>query len=281
MMKTKDKNNTADMSFLAHVGELRGHLVRSAIAILIAAILVAFFWRFLVDHVIMAPLKSDFATFKFFNFLGNLSGIGDLYTEEFDISKDLTNLDPSGQITSQIMAILVSGIIIAIPYIIYEIWKFVKPGLNENERKNASGTVLAITFFFLAGVLFSYYMLLPLSTQFLFTYDPFGVGNTWTLPKYINLFVQTLLSMGVIFLMPVFVYFFTSIGLLTPLFLRTYRKHAFVVILVAAAALTPNDILSMFVATIPLTLLYELSVIVSNRVYNRQLSAEEKGLTKK
>ena len=273
MHETK-QNNKTDMSFLAHMGELRGHLVRSSIAIILAAILVAFFWNFLVDEIIMAPLKSDFATFQFFNYLGNLSGIGDLYNEEFDISKDLTNLDPSGQITSQIMAIIVSGLIIAIPYIIYEIWKFVKPGLNENERKNATGTVLAITFFFLAGILFSYYMLLPLSTQFLFTYDPFGVGNTWTLPKYISLFVQTLLSMGVIFLMPVFVYFFTSIGLLTPEFLRTYRKHAFVVILVIAAALTPNDILSMIVATIPLSLLYELSVIVSNNVYNKQLNKE-------
>lgn len=280
MNETK-QNNKTDMSFLAHIGELRGHLVRSSIAIILAAILVAFFWNFLVDEIIMAPLKSDFATFQFFNYLGNLSGIGDLYNEEFDISKDLTNLDPSGQITSQIMAIIVSGLIIAIPYIIYEIWKFVKPGLNENERKNATGTVLAITFFFLAGILFSYYMLLPLSTQFLFTYDPFGVGNTWTLPKYISLFVQTLLSMGVIFLMPVFVYFFTSIGLLTPEFLRTYRKHAFVVILVIAAALTPNDILSMIVATIPLTLLYELSVIVSNNVYNKQLNKEERSLAKK
>lgn len=276
----KKQNRAADMSFLAHIGELRGNIVRSLIAIIIASIVVACFWDFIVDHIIMAPLKSDFATFKFFNFLGNLSGIGDLYTESFDISKDLTNLDPSGQISSQIMAILVCGLIVAIPYVIWEIWKFIKPGLNPAERKNATGTVLAITFFFLTGVLFSYYMLLPLSTQFLFTYDPFKVGNTWTLPKYIGLFVQTLLSMGIIFLLPVFVYFFTSIGLLTPMFLKTYRKHAFVVVLILAAALTPNDVLSMMVATIPLWSLYELSIVVSNNVYNKQLKKEERSLTK-
>lgn len=277
---TEKKQHTADMSFLAHVGELRGHLVRSCIALVLAAIFVAFFWDFIVNDIIMAPLKSNFATFRFFNFLGESSGIGKLYTTEFDISKDLTNLDPSGQITSQIMAILVCGLIVAIPYIIWEIWRFVKPGLNENERKNATSTVFAITLFFLTGILFSYYMLLPLSTQFLFSYDPFNVGNTWTLPKYISLFVQTLLSMGVIFLLPVFVYFFTSIGLLTPSFLKTYRKHAFVVVLVIAAAITPNDILSMIVAAIPLWFLYELSVVVANNVYSKQLKKQERSLTK-
>ncbi|ADX67353.1 MULTISPECIES: twin-arginine translocase subunit TatC [Weeksella] len=277
---TKKKQYTADMSFLAHVGELRGHLVRSCIALILASIFVAFFWDFIVNDIIMAPLKSNFATFRFFNYLGETSGIGKLYTSEFDISKDLTNLDPSGQITSQIMAILVCGLIVAIPYIIWEIWRFVKPGLNENERKSATSTVFAITLFFLSGILFSYYMLLPLSTQFLFSYDPFNVGNTWTLPKYISLFVQTLLSMGVIFLLPVFVYFFTSIGLLTPTFLKTYRKHAFVVVLVIAAAITPNDILSMIVASIPLWFLYELSVVVANNVYTKQLRKQEKSLTK-
>ncbi len=277
---TEKKQHTADMSFLAHVGELRGHLVRSCIALVLASIFVAFFWDFIVNDIIMAPLKSNFATFRFFNFLGESSGIGKLYTTEFDISKDLTNLDPSGQITSQIMAILVCGLIVAIPYIIWEIWRFVKPGLNENERKNATSTVFAITLFFLTGILFSYYMLLPLSTQFLFSYDPFNVGNTWTLPKYISLFVQTLLSMGVIFLLPVFVYFFTSIGLLTPSFLKTYRKHAFVVVLVIAAAITPNDILSMIVAAIPLWFLYELSVVVANNVYSKQLKKQERSLTK-
>ncbi|MGV0925526.1 twin-arginine translocase subunit TatC [Empedobacter tilapiae] len=274
------KSSTSNMSFLAHVGELRGHLVRSILVLIITSIAVAIYWDELVEYVIMAPLKSTFPTFDIFNQFGEFTGFGKIYTESFDISKDLTNLNPSGQITSQFFAVIVCGIILAIPYIIYELWRFVKPALKESERKYAAFTIFAVTFFFVLGVLFSYYMLLPLCTQFLFTYDPFGVGNTWTLPSYIDLFVQLLLSMGVMFLMPVFVYFLTSIGILTPKFLKEYRKHAFIVVLVIAAAITPNDVYSMVLVTIPLWLLYELSVLVSNSVYQKQLKSKSKDLVK-
>ena len=277
-MATKGK---ADMSFLAHIGELRGHLVRSVIAVVFTSILVALFWDELVEYVIMAPLKSTFRTFDWFNAFGELTGYGKIYTEAFDISKDLTNLNPSGQITSQFFAVMVCGVILAIPYIIYEIWKFVSPALKETERKYASATIFAVTMFFIAGVLFSYFLLLPLCTQFLFTYDPFGVGNTWTLPSYIDLFVQLLLSMGLMFLMPVFVYFLTSIGILTPIFLKTYRKHAFIVVLVIAAAITPNDVYSMVLVTIPLWILYEFSILVSSNVYSKQLKPQDSNLVKK
>jgi len=269
------------MSFLAHIGELRGHLVRSFIAVVITSIAVAIFWEELVEYVIMAPLKSTFPTFDWFNAFGRLTGFGNIYTESFDISKDLTNLNPSGQITSQFFAIIVCGIILGIPYIIYEIWNFVKPALKETEKKYAGATIMAVTFFFVLGVMFSYYLLLPLCTQFLFTYDPFGVGNTWTLPSYIDLFVQLLLSMGVMFLMPVFVYFLTSIGILTPSFLKTYRKHAFIVVLVIAAAITPNDVYSMILVTIPLWILYEFSILVSNRVFMNQLKNSPTSIVKK
>ncbi len=274
------KEVKTNMSFLAHIGELRGHLVRSILALIVTSIGVAIYWDELVEHVIMAPLKSNFPTFDIFNQFGELTGFGKIYTDSFDISKDLTNLNPSGQITSQFFAIIVCGVILAIPYIIYELWRFVKPALKETERKYAGFTIFAVTFFFVTGVMFSYYMLLPLCTQFLFTYDPFGVGNTWTLPSYIDLFVQLLLSMGVMFLMPVFVYFLTSVGILTPTFLKEYRKHAFIVVLVIAAAITPNDVYSMVLVTVPLWLLYELSVIVSNSVYKKQLKAKSQDLVK-
>ena len=274
------KEVKTNMSFLAHIGELRGHLVRSILALIVTSIGVAIYWDELVEHVIMAPLKSNFPTFDIFNQFGELTGFGKIYTDSFDISKDLTNLNPSGQITSQFFAIIVCGVILAIPYIIYELWRFVKPALKETERKYAGFTIFAVTFFFVTGVMFSYYMLLPLCTQFLFTYDPFGVGNSWTLPSYIDLFVQLLLSMGVMFLMPVFVYFLTSVGILTPTFLKEYRKHAFIVVLVIAAAITPNDVYSMVLVTVPLWLLYELSVIVSNSVYKKQLKAKSQDLVK-
>lgn len=261
----------SSMSFLSHVGELRGHLTRSILAIVVTSLIVTYFWDELVQDVIMAPLKSNFPTFNIFNQFGELTGFGKIYTESFDISKELTNLNPSGQITSQFFAIIICGIILAIPFIIYELWRFVQPALKDTERKYAGFTILSIIFFFITGVMFSYFMLLPLCTQFLFTYDPFGVGNTWTLPSYIDLFVQLLLSMGVMFLMPVFVYFLTVIGILTPKFLKEYRKHAFIVVLVIAAAITPNDVYSMILVTIPLWLLYELSLLISTSVYKKQL----------
>ena len=270
-----------DMPFLAHIGELRGHLVRAILAIVVASIAVACFWDELVKYVIMAPLKSTFPMFGWFNHFGQLTGYGDIYEGSFDISKELTNLNPSGQITSQFFAVIICGVILAIPYIIYELWKFISPALKESERKYAGATIFAVTGFFILGVLFSYFLLLPLCTQFLFTYDPFGVGNTWTLPSYIDLFVQLLLSMGVMFLMPIFAYFLTSIGILTPMFLKSYRKHAFIVVLVIAAAITPNDVYSMVLVTIPLWILYEFSILVSNRVFSSQLKSKSNQIEKK
>src|SRR5690606_1862073 len=264
------RNKEREMSFLGHIVELRGHLVRSVIAIVVGAAVVGIFWDFILEKIIMAPLKSDFYTFRLFNTLAERIGIGALYPDEFDLSKELINLDPSGQITSQISVVLVCGLIIAIPYVVWEIWRFIKPGLNVSEQRHANGTVLAITFFFLTGVIFSYYLLLPLSTQFLFSYNPFGVQNEWKLMRYIMLFVQTLLGMGIVFLLPVFAYFLAKVGILTPQFLKTYRKHAFVVILTIAAIITPNDFMSMIIAACPLWILYEFSILITQYGYKKE-----------
>lgn len=269
-----------EMSFLGHIVELRGHLIRSIIAIVVGAIIVGIFWDFLLQKIIMAPLKSEFPTFQIFNSVAEWIGMDKPYTEKFDMSKDLMNLDPSGQITSQIAVVLICGLILAIPYVVWEIWRFIKPGLSENEQKNANGTVLATTFFFLLGVTFSYYLLVPLSTQFLFTYNPFGVNNEWKLMSYISLFVQTLLGMGVVFLLPIFAYFLAKVGILTPKFLKTYRRHAFVVILTIAAIITPNDFLSMMIAAFPLWVLYEFSILVTIYVHKKQLKESQKDLIK-
>lgn len=269
-----------EMSFLGHIVELRGHLVRSVLAIVVGAIIVGIFWDFLLQKIIMAPLKSEFPTFKIFNSVAEWIGMDAPYKEKFDMSKDLMNLDPSGQITSQISVVLICGLIIAIPYVVWEIWKFIKPGLSANEQKNANGTVIATTFFFLLGITFSYYLLLPLSTQFLFTYNPFGVNNEWKLMSYISLFVQTLLGMGVVFLLPIFAYFLAKVGILTPKFLKTYRRHALVVILTIAAIITPNDFLSMMIAAFPLWILYEFSILVTAYVVKKQLKNSPKDLIK-
>lgn len=276
-----EEGKEKEMSFLGHIFELRGHMIRSVIAIFVGAILCGIFWETINNQFIMAPLNSDFFTYQMLNSLAESIGIDPIYSKSFDYSKELKNLIPAGQITAQIFAILVCGLILAIPYVVYEIWKFIRPGLSEKERKHTNGAVAGITFFFLMGVLFSYFFMLPFSIQFLFSYNPFSISNEWTLSSYTRLFIQTLLGMGIVFLFPVFAYFLAKIGILTPQFLTTYRKHALVVILVIAAVITPSDVMSMMIATIPLLILYEFSVYITRYVYNKQLKAESKDLVKK
>jgi len=276
-----ENNQEREMSFLGHIFELRGHLIRSSIAILAGAVICAVFWGYINDNFIMAPLHSDFFTYELLNSLAGKLRIDPVYAGDFDYSKELKNLVPSGQITSQIYAVLICGLILAVPYVVWEIWKFIRPGLKENERKYANGIVFSITIFFLVGVLFSYFFILPFSVQFLFSYNPFGISNEWTLGSYTSLFVQTLLGMGLVFLFPVFAYFLAKVGILTPHFLKTYRKHALVVILVVAAIITPSDVMSMMIAAIPLVILYEVSILITRYVFNKQIQQEKRGLMKK
>src|SRR5690606_18441258 len=207
-----------EMSFLGHIFELRGHLIRSFVGIFIGSILCAVFWNYITDNFIMAPLKSEFFTYQLLNSLSESIGLSPIYPDSFNYTKELKNLDPSGQITSQIYTILLCGLIIAVPYVVWEVWRFIKPGLTDNEKKHANGTVLAITLFFLIGVLFSYFFILPFSVQFLYSYNPFGISNEWRLSGYTSMFVQSLLGMGLVFLFPVFAYFLAKIGVLTPHF---------------------------------------------------------------
>lgn len=275
-----ERTEEKEMSFLGHIFELRGHLIRSFIAILVGAVLCGVFWGFITDNFIMAPLKSDFLTYQALNSLAEAIGLSPIYPDSFNYTKELKNLDPSGQITSQIYTILLCGLIIAVPYVVWEVWRFIKPGLTDNEKKHANGTVLAITLFFLIGVLFSYFFILPFSVQFLYSYNPFGISNEWRLSGYTSMFVQSLLGMGLVFLFPVFAYFLAKIGVLTPHFLRTYRRHALVVIMVIAAVITPSDVMSMLIAAFPLILLYELSILITKYVFNKQIKKEKRDLVK-
>lgn len=271
MIKKQQKKIT-EMPFLEHVGELRKHLIRILIGIGIGCIVVGIFWDTATNNFIMAPLHSDFFTYQAFNQLAEATGFDPFY-DDFKLTKGVFNRNPSGQLTTQILVLIILGMIISIPYLMFEVWGFIKPALTPKEQQHTTGFVVATTLFFLMGVAFAFYILLPLSIHFLFFYNPFGIENEWTISSYIQLFVQTLLGMGIVFLFPVLVYFLTKIGLLSPMFLKTYRKHAFLVVLVVAAIITPSDIFSMFVAAMPLWLLYEFSIILSKMVYKKQPTA--------
>lgn len=274
----QNKNTSKDeMPFLDHISELRKHLIRAIIGVVAAMALVGIFWKFL-ESFIMAPLSSDFITFKYFNKIGNFIGLDDMFGKNFDIT--LKNLEFGGQFTAMVGVLLVSGIIVSLPYIVYELFQFLKPGLTSKEKKYSNATMLFTIFFFLLGVSFSYFMVIPLSVNFMYYFTPFNAANEWTIMTYINMFLQTTLAMGVVFLLPIIVYFLARIGLVTPEFLRTYRKHAFVVILTIAAIITPADLLSMFVAAIPLLLLYEFSVLIVKWVYRTSPVEDSKEISK-
>jgi sec-independent protein translocase protein TatC len=166
---------------------------------------------------------------------------------------------------------LVAGLILASPIIFWEFWKFLKPALYENERKIATGAVYYTTFLFLLGVLFGYFLIVPLSIQFFGNYSiSETVTNQITINSYISMVVSVVLSSGVVFLLPIITYSLSKVGLLTPSFMKTYRKHAIVILFLLAAIITPPDIFSQFIVAIPLVLLYEVSIFISSRVEKNQ-----------
>lgn len=257
-----------EMSFLGHIGELRSHLVRAILAIVVGALVVGFNIEWVMDHVFFGPTSNDFPTFRAINHFSRM------FTGENSIHLPDTFKIQQKQLFQQfnvMMAVSVfGGIIIAFPYIIWEIWRFISPALLAKEKKNSLFYINAIWMLFLAGVLCGYYLILPLAINFglLFKVSD-NIVQLFDLSDYTTLFLQVVLGMGTVFLFPILVYILTSIGILTPKFLKTYRRHAIVLIMVVAAIITPADVLSMMAAALPLLLLYEFSILMSKYVFNK------------
>ena len=269
-----------EMSFLGHIGELRGHLVRCIIAVVVGSIVVGFNVNWIMDHIFFAPTKNDFLTFRVINhfsreFLGTDSIV---LPDNFAVQQKKLF-----QQFNVMMAVSVfGGMVLAFPYIIWELWRFISPALHPNERKNSAFVINFIWILFMCGVLTGYFLILPLAINFglLFTISD-SITQLFDLSDYATLFMQVVIGMGVLFLFPVIVYFLTNIGILTPKFLKTYRRHAIVLIMVVAAIVTPADVLSMLAAAFPLIILYEFSVFMSSRVYKRLQKENAKNLPAK
>ncbi len=257
-----------EMSFLGHIGELRSHLVRSILAIVILAIIVGFNINWVMDHIFFGPTRNDFLTFKIVNhFSRELTG-NDSFILPAKFSVQQKQLFQ--QFNVMMAVSIFSGVVLAFPYIVWEIWKFISPALMPNERKNSIFYINAIWMLFMTGVLTGYFLILPFAINFglLFKVSD-NIVQLFDLSDYTTLFLQVTMGMGVVFLFPIAVYILTSIGILTPKFLKTYRRHAIVLIMVVAAIITPADVLSMMAAALPLIILYEISVIMSNVIYKK------------
>ena len=262
------------MTFLEHLEELRWRLVRSFIAIIIFAIVSFISKSIIFDKILFAPRTSDFLTYRLFCKLSHLLTFGDKLCMG-DVNITLQNIDMSGQFSMHIMVSMVAGLILAFPFVIYQFWAFLKPGLKEKEIKSAKGIVFYSSILFFLGVLFGYFVISPLSLQVWGSYRVSdSVESAIKLNSYITTLVSITLTTGLVFELPIFIYLLTKIGLVTPEFLKKYRKHELVVVLILAAIITPPDITSQILVALPIMLLYEVSIVISRRVIKQQEKEE-------
>ncbi|MBY0434813.1 MAG: twin-arginine translocase subunit TatC [Cyclobacteriaceae bacterium] len=270
------QSDEKEMSFLDHLEELRWHIVRSVVAIMICMIVAFVFTPWIFHNIIFAPSRVDFPTFKWLCALGEWTGAVDaLCVKPFPFKVQSRYM--TGQFTMQILASFVIGFIISFPYVFWEIWRFVKPGLKQNESKNSRGAVFAVSFLFMLGISFGYFVLCPMMTWFFSSYSiSDAIVNEFDITSYVSTFIALVFGSGLLFQLPVVVYFLTRIGLLTPQFMRTYRRHAIIVILIIGAIVTPPDPLSQVLISLPLFLLYEISIFISAYVVRQKRKQEEK-----
>ncbi len=275
MAKTAQKNPD-EMSFLDHLEELRWHLIRATLAVVIIASVALLMREFIFDTVLFGPKNMDFPTYKFFCKIGTFLGIeSDFCADElpFTIQSRLM----AGQFSAYIWTSIWVGFILGFPYLLYEMWKFISPGLHANERKHSKGFIFTASLLFFCGALFGYYVVAPLSINFLGTFKVSQeVTNEFDLSSYVATVRTSVIACGLIFELPIIVYFLTKVGLVTPEILRKYRKISLVVVLILAAVITPPDIASQVVVAFPILILYQISIFISKRVLKRQAKAEAK-----
>jgi sec-independent protein translocase protein TatC len=269
----RNKKEGGEMSFLDHLEELRWLLVRSSLAIIIGGCIAFAFSRFIFDNIIFAPKNSNFITYRIFCELANKYDLDKSFCVT-EIPFEIQNRTMDGQFTTDIWTSVTAGLILVFPYILYQLWKFISPALYEKEKKYAVAFIFSTSFLFFLGVLFGYFLIMPLSINFLANYTISDVvKNDVDLASYLSLIKTTVLSCGLVFELPIIIYFLAKLGLVTASFLRKYRRYAYVIILILAAVVTPPDVVSQMIVTIPLAILFELSIFIAARI-NKQKEKE-------
>ena len=274
MERQKKADPGKEMSFLDHLEELRWHLIRSTLAVMILAVVAFIFKGFIFDTLIFGPKKPDFFTYRVFCNISRSMGMDSFcFTEmPFRIQSRIM----AGQFSAHLWTSITAGIIVAFPYILYEFWKFISPGLKDEERKTSRGFILIASLLFFLGVLFGYYLITPLSINFLGSYQVSKeVFNDFDLNSYISLVRTSVLASGIIFELPILIYILTKIGLVTPEGLTKYRKISLVIVLIVSAVITPPDIVSQIIVAIPILILYEVSIYISKVVVRNQAKKEK------
>jgi sec-independent protein translocase protein TatC len=252
-----------NMSFLGHLEELRWRLVKMVIAILIFAIVIFVFTEWITMNIFLNLAEPDFPIFQFF-------------CELFNICVDKINIkwqsvEMTGQFSTNLMMAVVGGIVLAFPWIFYQIWSFVKPGLKAKEVKSARGIVFFVSVLFFIGIAFGYFVIAPLTVQFFGNWTMADqIKNQITINSYLKTIVSTVFFTGVLFLLPVVIQIFSKLGIITSTWLKKYRKHSFVVVLILAAIITPPDLITQIIVAIPIMVLYELGIRIAKRIEKKR-----------
>ena len=246
------------MTFLEHLEELRWHIVRSAIAVLVFAIAAFVFKNIVFDVIFLGPSHHDFITNRL------LCSIGICLNQK---AIQLINFEMAGQFLTHIKISIIAGIVIAFPYIVFEIWRFIRPALYSDEKRITRGIILIIWLLFFVGIAFAYFVICPLSVNFLINYQVTEQAeNTIKIMSYVSTIASISLAGGILFQLPVAIFFLSKVGIVTPEILKHYRRHALVIILVLSAIITPPDVFSQILVSVPILVLYELSIIISRRI---------------
>lgn len=273
--RKKNNEEKAEMSFIEHLEVLRGHLFRSALAIAAGAIVFIIYDDFIVKKVLMGPTHADFPTYKWLCNFGQAVGLGDkMCMKEIGLKMQSTSV--SGQFSMYFTLIFVGGIIVAFPYIFWEFWRFIKPALTKKELSKTRGVIFWVSLLFFSGILFGYFIIAPYTVNFFATFQlDENIQNIWTITSYIDTLVPLILGTGLAFQLPLVMFFLAKVGLMSPDFLRRNRKYAIVIILILAGIITPPDVISQVICTIPLMLLYEISIGLTAKV-QKEKALEEK-----
>lgn len=255
-----------EMSFFDHVDDLRKHLFRAVVAILVGTIAAFIQKSFIFDTLIFGPKRTDFWTYRMLCELSHKIYHDDTMCLS-DIGFVVSNITMSGQFTQHMFVAFIAGVILAFPFILLEVWKFIRPALKKSERNKVRGIVFYSSILFFIGILFGYYFLTPVSLSFLGSYRVSEeVINEINLESYIDFVATLTLATGIVFELPIVVFFLAKLGVMSAAFMKKYRRHAFLIILIIAAIVTPPDVTSQILMTIPLYGLYEFSIVIANRV---------------
>lgn len=272
------KKDPNEMSFLDHLEELRWHLIRATLAIVIIGVGAFLMKDFIFDTVIFGPKKMSFPTYRLFCDIATRIGVESAFCAD-SLPFTIQNRTMAGQFSAHIWTSIWAGFIVGFPYVLYELWQFISPGLYEKERKYSRGFILVASLLFFLGVLFGYYVVAPLSINFLGTYQVSQeVQNEIDISSFISTVRASVIACGIMFELPIIIFFLTKVGLVTPETLKKYRKIALVIVLIVSAVITPPDVASQIIVAVPVMVLYQVSIYISSIVLKREAKNQRKNV---